>query len=119
MSRQLGLTLASPQQVLLDTTSPIFLSHLLCTLVVLCSSYPTPGPPAPCACSSLFPSDVRKVFLEQGRLPPGLGCYLWGTPAQSPAGEVSELWFWVTSWTGLHKGAQPMVSEDSCKKRQP
>lgn len=119
MSRQLGLTLASPEQVLLDTTSLIFLSHLLSTVLVLCSSNPAPGPPAPCACSSLFPSDVRKVFLGQGRLPPGLGCYLWGTPAQSPAGEVSELRFWVTSWTGLHKGAQPMVSEDSCKKRQP
>lgn len=119
MSRQLGLTLASPEQVLPDTTSPIFLSHLLCTVVVLCSSNPTLGCPAPCACSSLFPSDVRKVFLEQGRLPPGLGRYLWGTPAQSPAREVSELWLWVTSWTGLHKGTQPMVSEDSCKKRQP
>lgn len=119
MSRQLGLTLASPEQVLLDTTSAAFLSHLLCAVVILSSSNPALGPPAPCAYSSLFPSDVRKVFLEQGRLPPGLGRYLWGTPAQSPAREVSELWFRVTSWTGLHKGAQPMVSEDSCKKRQP
>lgn len=115
--RQLELTLASPEQVLLDTTSVVYLFHLLCT--ALYSSNPALGPPAPCACSSLFLSDVRKVFLEQGRLSPGLGCYLWGTPAQSPAREVSELWFRVTSWTGLHKGAQPMVSEDSCKKRQP
>lgn len=33
--------------------------------------------------------------------------------------EVSELLFRVTSWGGLHKGAQRTVSEDSCEKGSP
>lgn len=86
MSRQLGLTLASPEQVLLDTRSVVFLSHLLCAVMILSSSNPTLGPPAPCAYSSLFPSDVRKVFLEQGRLPPGLAVIYGAPPRRAQPG---------------------------------
>lgn len=85
---------------------------------------PTLGHPTPphVHAFSLFPSDVRKIFLEKGgsQASPHPWPVIYRVPLRrAQCWEVSELLFRVTSWSGLHKGAQWMVSEDSCEKGSP